>query len=222
MIETRPHLQAIERVDSADLRGDFVRLDRNDGATALSAAAFREIVDGMGPKIFADYPDPQPLNHRLAESLGLPADHVQATNGSDAAIRRAFHAYVAPGDRVVFAAPSYAMYAVYCRIFEAEPVALDYGDDRRLNLDRFLDLVTADTRLVCIANPDQPTGAALAEDELRRIAAAARRADALCLVDEAYHPCHPVTAVGLIPEFDNLLVTRSFSKVGGIEGWAQK
>ncbi len=218
MVEVRPHLQAIERVDSADIRGDFVRLDRNDRATPLAEAEFRAILATLGPEAFAAYPDPQPLNRRIAESLNLPEDHIAATNGSDAAIRRAFHAYIGPGDRVVFPEPSYAMYQVYSRVFQAETVKLDYGADRRLDLERFLALIGEGARLVCIANPDQPTGAALNEGPLRRIVSAARQAGALCLVDEAYYPSHPVTAVGMIAEFDNLLVTRSFSKSGGIGG----
>ncbi len=218
MVELRPHLQAIERIDSADIRGDFVRLDRNDRATPLAEATFREILATLGPEVFAAYPDPQPLNRRLAQSLGLPEDHVAATNGSDAAIRRAFHAYVGPGDRVVFPEPSYAMYQVYSRVFQGETAKLAYGADRRLDLDRFLALIGEGVRLVCIANPDQPTGGALEADALRRIVTAARQADALCLIDEAYYPSHPVTAVGLIRDYDNLLVTRSFSKSGGIGG----
>ena len=218
MIEVRPHLRAIERIDSADTRGDFVRLDRNDGTTALTDEALREIFSRLGPEVFANYPDPQPLNHRIAEELGLPQDHVLATNGSDAAIRRAFHAYVGPGDRVVFPAPTYAMYGVYSRVFEAEAVTLDYGEDRRLDVEAFLALIADGPRMVCIANPDQPTGAALSEDDLRRIVAAAQAAGSLCLVDEAYYPFHPVSAAALIERYDNLLVTRSFSKAAGLGG----
>lgn len=218
MVTVRSHLQAIERVDSADLRGDFVRLDRNDRASPMDEATFRRILASLAPDVFGAYPDPQPLNQRFAAEVGLAAGQVCATNGSDAAIRRAFQGFVNPGDRVLFADPSYAMYGVYTSVFQGEPVKLAYDESRRLDQNRLLALIAEEPRLVCLANPDQPTGAAFELSDLRRIIEASCTAGALCLIDEAYHPSHPVTAVPLVPEYENLLVTRSFSKVLGLGG----
>jgi len=218
VIDVREHLRPIERVDSADLRGDFVRLDRNDRASPMDEASFRRVLASLSPAVFGAYPDPQPLNRRFAAEVGLAAEQVCATNGSDAAIRRAFQAYVNPGDRVLFADPSYAMYEVYTRVFQGEPVKLAYDETRRLDQERLLALIAERPRLVCLANPDQPTGAALALPELRRVVEATAKAGTLCLIDEAYYPSHPVTAVPLVRDYDNLLVTRSFSKVLGLGG----
>jgi histidinol-phosphate aminotransferase len=72
--------------------------------------------------------------------------------------------------------------------------------------------------MLALANPDQPTGAVLPELTLRQLAGAAQAVGTLFIIDEAYYPFYPHTAIAMVGEFDNLIVTRSFSKVGGLAG----
>lgn len=218
MPTAKPHLQDLVRTDSADIRGDFVRLDRNDRASALPQEVLREIFATFDPGALSSYPDPKPLIEAFAASVDLPASHMVATNGSDAAIRRAFQAFVAPGDDVVMADPSYAMYSVYTRIAQARAVQLDYGVDLALPADRWLRAVSNGPRMICLSNPDNPTGAVLPRAQVIEIVAAAARRDVICLVDEAYYPSHNETVIGAVRDYPNLIVTRSLSKAYGLGG----
>jgi histidinol-phosphate aminotransferase len=73
-------------------------------------------------------------------------------------------------------------------------------------------------RILAVANPDQPTGAVTSREQLLGLAAAARESNTLFIIDEAYYPFYPETAVDLVRSHDNVAVLRTFSKVGGLAG----
>ncbi len=88
MIQPNEHLLEIYRVtERMDERSHYVRLDRNERVTPFPEPVFRDILSSLKPEYFCAYPDPSPLYDRLSQNLGLPADHLYLTNGSDAAIR---------------------------------------------------------------------------------------------------------------------------------------
>lgn len=206
------------RIDSADIRGDFVRLDRNERVLPIGREEFARVMAEIGPEVLSSYPDPKPLNQAFARSCGLPESHVVATNGSDSAIRRVFQAFLNPGERVIHSDPSYAMYSVYADVFEAESVAVPYAIDLRVPVAGYRAALQQGARLVSIVNPDQPTGATWDLGDLRSLIKDAKARNTLCLVDETYFPCHPETIVSWISDYDNLIVTRSLSKAYGLGG----
>ena len=199
-------------------RDRFVRLDRNERITPFSDSEFRAMLATLRPESFSTYPDPSPLVDRLAAEAELPPDWISLTNGSDAAIRKLFQTFVRPRDTVLLADPTYAMYPIYTQIFGAVADRVSYRSDRTLDVGEFCHRLSSRPRIAALACPDQPTGAVLVLEQLREIVATARREGALCIVDEAYYPFHPVTAIGLVREFDNVAITRTFSKVGGLAG----
>lgn len=218
-MDPNPHIAAVTR--DSDILGDrsrFICLDRNERVSPLTPAQFADLVARLRPGHLTAYPDLGPLYRRLSELTGLPIDRLSVGAGSDAIIRRAFHAFLRPGDAILTPDPSYAMYAVWARLFQARHLVVPYEADLSLDVERFIAMLAERPRIAVLANPDQPTGSVLPPDQLRRVVAAAHAADVLMLVDEAYYPFWPETAMGLVAEFDNLLVVRSFSKVGGIAG----
>jgi histidinol-phosphate aminotransferase len=218
-MESNPHLRDIVRApEDMRGRGRFVRLDRNERTTPFSDSEFQAMLSTLRQEHFSAYPDPSPLIDRLVAEVGLPADWVSLTNGSDAAIRKLFQTFVRPGDAVLLADPTYAMYPIYTQMFGAVVDRVAYRTDRTLDVSEFCGRLSSRPRITALACPDQPTGAVLPLERLREIIAAASRHGALCIVDEAYYPFHPITAVGLVREFDNLAIIRTFSKIGGLAG----
>jgi histidinol-phosphate aminotransferase len=219
MISPNEHLLAIDRVvERMDERAQYVRLDRNERVTPWPGKTFSEMLATLRPEQFCSYPDPSPLYHRLGATLGIPEDHLYLTNGSDAAIRMAFQTFVRPGDRILQPDPTYAMYPIYTRIFRGEVRAVAYDGSLQLDAGRIFEELKFCPRILAVANPDQPTGAILPEETLRQFAQAALEAGSLFIIDEAYYPFYPHTAIPLVREFENVLVTRTFSKVGGLAG----
>jgi len=219
MIEPRPHLRDLYRdVERGGKRVEYVRLDRNEQVSPLPESLRREFFASLHSDVLNAYPDPSPLYERLSARLNVPQESLFVTSGSDTVIRRIFEAFVRPGDAVLQPDPSYAMYQVYTKMFEARALTVSYTAARELPVSQLLAGLDERPRVMLIANPDQPTGTALTRDVLRRLAAAARERDVLMVIDEAYYPFFPETALDWRADFDNVIVSRTFSKVGGLAG----
>jgi len=221
MVRPNQHLENIRR-DSDIIAGreGLVCLDRNERVSAFGDDVFQDMIGELSPALLSTYPDLGPLYRRLHDATGLSVDRIAVGAGSDAIIRRAFQAFLAPGDIVVAPDPSYGMYAVWARVFQVDYQTVPYGDgpDFTFNVDALISKVVNGARVCCVANPDQPTGSTLCRSELRRIAEACERYDALFLIDEAYFPFHAETALSLLDCFSNTMIIRTFSKVGGVAG----
>jgi histidinol-phosphate aminotransferase len=219
MIQPNKHLLDVDRIiESMEGRDEFVPLDRNDRVTPFPPRVFRAMLATLKPEHFSRYPDPSLLYKLLSRRTGLPTRHLYLTNGSDAAIRMLFQTYVGAGDQVVFPDPSYAMYAIYTRICDGAPRRVAYRHDRTLDVQQLMKTLDGRPRLLVLANPDQPTGSALTLDVLRDLAVRTRETGTLFVVDEAYYPFYPRTAIGMVREFDHVVIIRSFSKISGLAG----
>ncbi|MBI5032978.1 MAG: histidinol-phosphate aminotransferase family protein [Chloroflexi bacterium] len=219
MIQPNEHLLEIYRVtERMDERSQYVRLDRNERVTPFPEPVFRDILASLKPEYFCAYPDPSPLYDRLSRNLGLAADHLYLTNGSDAAIRMILQTYLRASDEIIFPDPTYAMYAIYTRIFRAQAKTVAYDVEMHLNVNQLFHTLQQHPRILALANPDQPTGAVMSVTTLERLVATAREVGTLVIIDEAYYPFYPHSAVNLVSKYDNVAITRTFSKVGGLAG----
>jgi histidinol-phosphate aminotransferase len=196
-----------------------VKLASNEnplGASPLAMSALRHQND------LARYPDGNGtlLKEKLAERHEVGIDCVTLGNGSNDILELVARAFVNPGDEVIFSEHAFAVYPLATLAVGGTPVvtpALDWGYD----LDAILAAVTERTRLIFIANPNNPTGTWLTRDKLKAFI------DALpdhivTVVDEAYAeyvelPDYP-DCTGWIADYDKLLVTRTFSKIYGLAG----
>jgi len=214
-----PHLCDVVRTDSADLRGNYVRLDRNERASVINEDEYRALLQYLTPQVLCQYPDPKPLQDRLAEAEGLASGQALVTNGSDAAIRRLLHAALAPGNRVVIPNPTYEMYRVYARIFQAAAVLVDYDNNLDMNVEALCRAVRdSRAKIVVLVNPDQPTGHLYTADEVEQVVRTAAQSETLAIVDEAYFRPGCERATDLISSYGNIAVTRSYSKFFGFGG----
>jgi histidinol-phosphate aminotransferase len=197
-------------------------LDKNENTDPAFQAVVSKALSEMDPRSVATYPDSAPLYRKLSEYLGVDPRTLALASGSDGVIGAVFRAFVEPGDVVLHTSPTYAMYPVYCRLQEAKPFLLEYeaSDDGPLLSPETVLTAIRERRpkLICLPNPDSPTGTVQDPDALRRIVACALEVDAMILIDEAYHPFYPHSALPWVSEFPNLIVARTFSKAWGLTG----
>jgi histidinol-phosphate aminotransferase len=197
-------------------------LDKNENVDPELARITRAVLADVAAEALYAYPESGPLYRKLADHLGLRPDNLLLAHGSDGVIRSVFEAFVNPSDVVIHTRPTFAMYGVYSRMYGARAVTLDYApsnDGPVLHIDTVMDAILASkARVVCLPNPDSPTGTVFSPEALRRIIAAAQEADAAILIDEAYHPFYAQTALAWIDEFPNLVVARSTGKAWGLAG----
>ena len=185
---------------------------------------------GMSPKARAAveaalagverYPDQYDLIAVLAERHGVGQDQIVLGNGSNDVLDMAARVFVAPGRSAVFAQHAFAVYPLATMSCGGECIvapARDFGHD----LSAMRAAIRPDTRLVWIANPNNPTGTFLPADELKAFLAAVP-ADVAVVLDEAYNeylaPADRIDTVAWVGEFPNLIVIRTFSKIYGLAG----
>lgn len=217
MVKPNAHILAVNRVanDRLDRRA-LVRLDKNEGYPPGAEAFIAQARALLTPEFLASYPEPCRLTARLSAWLGFPETQVAVTAGSDAAIKAAFELFVAPGSEVVIPQPNYAMYTVYAELFRAVPRFVPYHGDGMVPIDEIIAALNKRTALVAVSNPNSPVGSLLDRAALTRLLAAAGERGIPVLVDEAYYPYSRMTMLPDLKRFDNLLVTRTFSKALGL------
>jgi histidinol-phosphate aminotransferase len=174
------------------------------------------------------YPDghAQRLRKALAEHWGLEAERIVCGNGSDDLLQLLARAYSGPGDEVLYSRHGFAIYPIAAQSCGATPVAAP-EIALTASVDQLLAAVTPRTRMVFLANPNNPTGTYLPGDEVRRLHAGLAP-DILLVLDAAYAEYMVNNdyedGAALVRQFSNVVMTRTFSKIyalGGLRlGWA--
>jgi histidinol-phosphate aminotransferase len=197
-------------------------VDRNENLDPALMALTARVLREIDPIHLCTYPELTPFYKKLGATLGIGAEHLLLTAGSDGAIRMVFEAYVSAGDRVLHTVPTFAMYPVYCQMYGAERIGIEYARGAggpMLEASTLTDAIRSTRpKLVCLPNPDSPTGTAFATDDLRRIVEAAGDAGSAILIDEAYFPFFEQTAIAWVTEYGHLMVARTFAKAWGLAG----
>lgn len=194
-----------------------LRLDFNENTAGCSPRVLARL-HSLDSEVMAKYPEREPVEAVVAEFLGVSKEQVLLTNGVDEAIHLVCQTYVESADEVLIVVPTFSMYEVYASAAGARINTVQANLDFSFPLKRVLAAITPRTRLIAIANPNNPTGAAVPEHALIAIANAAPHA--AVLVDEAYYEFYGKTLAPLIAENapENLFVARTFSKAYGLAG----
>ena len=216
----RPHLRGVIRVrkDSESRRG-CLRLDRNESVLPTPPALMAEFKNSLTDELLMSYPELGVVTTKLARWLGCSAGNIYLAAGSDPAIRSIFEVFIDPGDAVVMTTPTFQMFAVYARTFQARMIEVPYGAGLQLPIERLIaGVVGSRCKLAVLANPNSPTGTVFSREEVMAFVEACGHEGAVALVDEAYFHYHNESVVDLIGRHPHLAVTRTFSKAVGLAG----
>ncbi len=219
MPQIKPHLKDLYRIKFGEkTRKNSLRLDMNEGVIGLPKGLIKEVLSKADNDLISAYPEYCILEKKIARHNNLGLKNICLANGSDAAIKYIFDAYVSEGDRILFTDPTFAMYPIYCSMFNAVPVAIEYNTDLSFPMKKFYDSITGDIEMAIIVNPNNPTGSVLSRGELIKIIKRAHKYNVILLVDEAYFYFYPLSVIKEVRKFDNLIVLRTFSKFCGMAG----
>ena len=200
--------------------GCIIKLASNEnplGPSRLGLAAMRQALKQVNL-----YPDGNAfyLKQKLAAKLGVTPANLILGNGSNEVIELVGHALLAPGAEVVVSQYCFAVYPIVTALFGAKLVVVP-AKNHAHDLDAMLAAITPNTRIVFVANPNNPTGTTASREELARFVNAVP-ADVLLALDEAYIEFLD-EPLDLLPEIrngskPNLLLMRTFSKIYGMAG----
>lgn len=192
-----------------------LRLDFNESTIGCSPRVLAQL-RSLDAETLARYPEREALESEVGDFLGLDAAQVLLTNGVDEAIHLLCSTYLEPGDEAIIVVPTFAMYAIFAQAEGARLVQVLSGENFAFPFEEVLSRISQRTRLVAVANPNNPTGVAVACDILLQVARAAPQA--AVLVDEAYFEFHQETMLDHTARPSNLFVARTFSKAYGLAG----
>jgi histidinol-phosphate aminotransferase len=170
----------------------------------------------LGPEQLARYPERGPVEATVAEFLGIASPELLLTNGVDEAIHLLCETYLEAGDEALIVVPTYSMYRIYAMAAGAKLVSVPTSKEFLFPADDVCGRISPRTRLIAIANPNNPTGTVVPREDLLRIARSAP--NAAVLVDEAYFEFYGQSMLGAGNGFANLFLTRTFSKAYGMAG----
>jgi len=197
----------------------IVKLASNENPLGMPASARAAIARATE---LGRYPDGNgfDLKKALSARFGVPSEWITLGNGSNDILELAAATMLAPGTSAVYAQHSFAVYALATQARGARAIvvpARDYGHD----LDAMLAAIAPDTRMVFVANPNNPTGTFIPNDRVGAFIARVPR-DVLVVLDEAYNEYLPpelrFDTTTFVKRHPNLLIARTFSKIYGLAG----
>ena len=203
-----------------------IKLSSNESSVGPSPAAIAAYHAAAGS--LNRYPDgaQTALREAIAEVHGLDASRIVCGNGSDELIQLVIRSCTAPGEEVLLSENGFVMCEIHARAQRATVLKAPERQDR-VDVDALLARVSPRTRVICLANPNNPTGTYLSGAEIQRLHAALP-SGVILLLDGAY--AEYVTAAdydagaGLVEAASNVVMTRTFSKIYGLPalriGWA--
>ncbi|HLH41850.1 MAG TPA: histidinol-phosphate transaminase [Bryobacteraceae bacterium] len=192
-----------------------LRLDFNENTLGCSPKVIAFLKEKLASDRLSIYPEYVEALDDLAAFFGVSSGELTLTNGTDEAIQLLIHCYVDDGAEVLTLRPSYAMYRFYADVAGACVREIQFRRDTlEFPLEEVLAAIRPATRAILIANPNNPTGTGIDLEGVRKIIEAAP--GAAVLIDEAYFEFSGVTALGCIREYNNLFISRTFSKAYGM------
>lgn len=205
---------------TANGSGKVYKLSSNEtplGPSPKAKAAYSELAGEL-----EFYPDggSTELREAIAARFGLNADHIVCGSGSDELLELIAAAYLGPGDEAIYTKHGFLVYPIAIKANGATPVVADEVD-LTANVDEIIKKLSDRTKIVFLANPNNPTGTYLAFDEIKRLHSA-MPADCLLVLDAAYAEYvrrnDYEAGIELVATSSNVVMTRTFSKIYGLAG----
>lgn len=198
----------------------IIKLASNENPLGVSPKAHEAMQHAL--EDIARYPDGNSfaLRDAVCQKFGLQPDQLVFGNGSNDILELAARAFLIAGDEAIYSQHAFAVYSLVTQAVGATGIvvpAKDYSHD----LEEMVAAITPKTRMLFVANPNNPTGTLLAKDELLAFLLKIPKR-VLVVLDEAYDEYLPQQqkseAIRWLQEFDNLIISRTFSKAYGLAG----
>lgn len=216
----RPGKGAKQAEDEHGITGAIKLASNENPAATLDPIVEAIVASATGMNRYADH-RATAVREALASHLGVRSDQIAVGSGSSGLLQQLCFAYIDPGDEVVYPWRSFEVYPVFTTLMSGSPVPVPLAADLGFDIDGLVAAVTERTKLLFLATPNNPIGMATTTTELRRLCEQVSPEVIVC-IDEAYRefvdPGFGDPVAELVPDFPNVVVTRTFSKAHGLAG----
>jgi histidinol-phosphate aminotransferase len=195
---------------------EIVKLNANENPYGPPPCVQEALADVKFAHIYPD-PESRALREALAKFTGVPAEYLMAGLGADELIDLTMRLFIQPGDAIVNCPPTFGMYPFDAAVNGAACIPVERGEDFALDMDGIEAAVAEhQPKLIFVASPNNPDGSWLSSADLERLLAL----PLVVVLDEAYIEFAGLdnSRAALVPQCDNLIVLRSFSKWAGLAG----
>lgn len=192
---------------------NLIKLNTNESPFPPSPKVIKALSEQEISKLnlYSD-PDTKDVIDAIAKTIGVNSNQVLMGNGSDEILAFAFQAFCDKDNQPCFADITYGFYPVFCELFGLTPEIIPLREDLSIGVDDYI----GKNKPIFIANPNAPTGLALSLSDIEKILVSNK--DSIVLIDEAYVDFGAESAVSLVDKYDNLIVSRTFSKSRNLAG----
>ncbi len=191
------------------------KLNQNENPYEVSDEIKGQIINGMQSLLYGRYPQYVPvLRDKLAAKYNRSNEEILPGNGSNQLSYALFAALTGAGDRVVSAPPTFSLFDLVEKIHSVDSVHVDLLDDFTLNADTFIE-ASKDAKLTLMVSPNNPTGN---EIEIAILKSVCETSKGFVFWDEAYGEFSDTTAIPLLDQYPNLIISRTFSKAFSLAG----
>ena len=190
----------------------YVKLNTNESPFPPAPGVAAAVAEQAGKLQLYSDPEISTLRAKLAQAYGVRPSQVIAVNGSDEVLNFAFMAFADEARPLAFPDLTYGFYPVFAQLNRVPYAEIPLKPDFSIDPDDYVNL----NKTIVIANPNAPTGKYLPLSDIERIVAS--NPDNVVIIDEAYIDFGGESAVSLVPKYDNLLVTQTFSKSRSMAG----
>ena len=193
----------------------YIKLNTNENPYPPAPEVFEAVKNFPceNLKLYPDF-DSKELQELIAKRYGLSPKNVFVGNGSDEVLAIAFPTFFGKGEeRVVFADITYSFYKVYCKLFNIDYEEIPLTENFEIRVEDYLDIKG---KGAVIANPNAPTGIAINNFELEKIAS--KNPNKVIIIDEAYTAFAKTSAIELTKKYPNVLIIQTFSKSYSLAG----
>ena len=189
-------------------------LDFNERTLPVSQPVIDALTQYIQSGHLQTYPSYGDITARLADYCGVDESQVMITNGSDQGIDLIIRASCSTGDEAIIPGPSFAMYHQCARVENLTIIEPEYSCIQGFPTEQVISAITDKTKIIVIANPNNPSGTEISRSDLLKIASAAP--ECTVLVDECYFEYTQATVADVLEQYSNIVITRTFSKTWGL------
>ncbi len=210
--------KSIEEIASAYRldKASIIKLGSNENPLGPSSKAVQALIDAAPCANIYPSVDALEFREALSEYTGFPVSNIVASGpGMDGLLDGLCRLMIERGDEVIIPIPTFSYYELVARACGGKPIFVRRNQNFSLDPQKVLEAESSRTKIIFLCSPNNPSGNLLPESSLRKIL---KNTKALVFVDEAYVEFADRNLVGLVQEYDNLVVGRTFSKVFGLAG----
>ncbi len=202
-----------EALDEETRRLGIVKLDANENVYGPSPKVKEAFASFDDAHIYPDSCQTE-LRKALAIYTGVATDRIVAGSGSDQLIDLLIRLFVSPGDEVLTATPTFAMYKFFTELSAGKFVAVPRDDNYNIPADKLLEAISKKTKLIFIAMPNNPTGTQVPVETVMKLV----ETGLPVVIDEAYYEFTGQTLAPELDKYPNMMILRTFSKWAGLAG----